>query len=212
MAVYYTQAEERVNCISHIAGVVIGIIAGILFLPIVYTRYDALAQLGIWLYLFGILTSYGASSFYHAWKRISVPRSVLRKLDHAAIYWHIAGSYSPICLIGMREDMFWGWFLFILVWFCAIIGSLTTLRKLEDHSHLETVTFLAMGMAVLIAFKPVVDAIGWESMGWIIAEGVFFFIGAVFYSLSRVRYMHSIFHIFVLLGSICHIVAIGYIL
>lgn len=212
MSVYYTKSEERTNCISHILGVIIAVIAGAVFLPVVYTRYDALAQLGIWLYLFGILSSYGASSLYHGSKPDSAAKIRFRKLDHAAIYWHIAGSYSPICLIGMRGDMFWGWFLFILVWFCALVGSLTTLRKLEDHSYLETFCFVAMGLAVLIAFKPVQDSIGWHAMGWIIAEGVMFVIGAVFYSLIKIRFMHTIFHIFVLLGSICHIVAIWYIL
>ena len=208
MSISYTRNEELANSITHGFGVLIGLLASSFFLYHAYTRYDALAQLGVWLYAFGVLSSYLSSTLYHASKQGTAHRDVLRKFDHSAIYWHIAGSYSPITLIGMREDMFWGWALFIVVWSCAVIGSFTSFRGLKDHSNLETVCFVGMGLVVLLAFKPVLDAIGWESMGWIIAEGVSFITGAVFYSMNKRRYMHTVFHAFVLLGSICHIMAL----
>ena len=212
MAVFYTQNEERANFITHAFGAAAGIAVGIWFLGIVYARFDALAQLGMWLYVFGLLSSYGASAAYHGCNPGTRLKSRLRKFDHIAIYWHIAGSYSPVCLIGMRSDMFWGWILFAVVWICALAGSLANIRKLEDHSHLETVCFVAMGLAVLIAFKPVLDAVGWHVMGWIIAEGVMFIVGALFYSMIKIRYLHTVFHIFVLLGSACHVIALWYML
>lgn len=208
MSISYTRNEELANSITHGFGVVIGLLASSFFLYIAYTRYDALAQLGVWLYAFGVLSSYLSSTLYHASQQGTTHRNILRKFDHSAIYWHIAGSYSPITLIGMREDMFWGWALFIVVWSCAIIGSFTSFRGLKDHSNLETTCFVGMGLVVLLAFKPVLDAIGWESMGWIIAEGVAFITGAIFYSMNKRRYMHTVFHAFVLLGSICHIMAL----
>ena len=208
MSISYTRNEELANSITHGFGVIIGLLASSFFLYIAYTRYDALAQLGVWLYAFGVLSSYLSSTLYHASQQGTTHRNILRKFDHSAIYWHIAGSYSPITLIGMREDMFWGWALFIVVWSCAVIGSFTSFRGLKDHSNLETTCFVGMGLVVLLAFKPVLDAINWESMGWIIAEGVAFITGAIFYSMNKRRYMHTVFHAFVLLGSICHIMAL----
>ena len=212
MSIHYTSKEELANSISHGVGILIGIIANIVFLDIAYTQYDGLAQLGVWLYAFGVISSYLSSTLYHACKQGIPLRETLRKFDHSAIYWHIAGSYSPITLIGLRDDMFWGWLLFIIVWTCALIGSFMSFRGLKEHSNLETCCFVGMGLAVLIAFKPVLDAIGWDSMGWIIAEGVAFITGAVFYSFKDVPYMHTVFHMFVLLGSVCHIVAVWHIL
>lgn len=212
MAITYTRNEEVANSITHGFGVIIGITASIIFLFIAYTKYDALGCLGVWLYAFGVISSYLASTLYHGSRQGSKHREVLRKLDHSAIYWHIAGSYSPITLIGLHDNMVWGWILFIVVWTCAIVGSFMSFRGLKEHSNLETICFVGMGMVVLIAFKPVLDAIGWASMGWIIAEGVAFITGAVFYSINKKRYMHTVFHAFVLLGSICHILALWYML
>lgn len=208
MSISYTRNEELANSVTHGIGVLMGIVASALFLKITYVHYDMLSQLGIWLYAFGIISSYLASTLYHASKHGTTHRELLRKFDHSAIYWHIAGSYSPITLIGLHENMFWGWILFIVVWICALIGSIMSFRGLKEHSNLETICFVGMGLVVLLAFKPVLDAIGWKSMGWIIAEGVAFITGAIFYSMNKYRFMHTVFHVFVLIGSICHIMAV----
>ena len=212
MSISYTRNEELANSITHGAGILIGLIASLIFLRIAYTQYDLLGQIGVYLYAFGVLSSYLASTIYHASKQGTARRELLRKFDHSAIYWHIAGSYSAITLIGMREDMFWGWILFIVVWVCALVGSFMSFRGLKEHSNLETICFVGMGLVVLLAFKPVLNAIGWTSMGWIIAEGASFITGAFFYSMNKKRYMHTVFHAFVLGGSLCHILAIWYML
>lgn len=208
MAIVYTRNEERANYLSHGAGAVIALVACLFFFHTVYNRYGPLAQLSIWLYAFGVLSSYLSSTFYHACPMQSKWRESLRKLDHAAIYWHIAGSYSPITLIGLAQRPGLCWSLFIIVWACALLGSFMSFRRLKEHSNLETVCFVAMGMLVVFTFKPVVDVIGWESMGWIIAEGVAFVAGAVFYSFNNRPYMHTVFHGFVLLGTLCHLMAV----
>ena len=208
MSIVYSPNEERANYLSHALGILLGLAAGIHFLCITYTNYDSLAQLGVWLYLFGVCSSYLASTVYHACPMQSPQRERLRKFDHAAIYWHIAGSYSPVVLAGMRDDMFWGWLLFILVWSCALFGTFTSFRGLKEHSHVETCCFVGMGLLILLAFKPVLDAIGWDAMKWIIAEGIAFITGAVFYSFNKRPFMHTVFHVFVLLGSVCHILAL----
>jgi len=170
--------------------------------------HNGWATAGIILYLFGMLMSYIASTTYHAISAWSKWKERLRKWDHAAIYWHIAGSYSPITLIAMREQGYWGWSLFIFIWACAIAGTVMSFAKLKDHSNLETLCFVGMGLSVLVAFKPLIDSVSPATVIWIIAEGVCYITGAVFYSINKKKYMHSVFHFFVLAGSVCHIIAV----
>lgn len=103
---------------------------------------------------------------------------------------------------------YWGWTLFTFIWACAIAGTISSFHKLKDHSNLETLCFVVMGLSVLIAFKPLLDSLNAASISWIIAEGICYISGAVFYSINKKKYMHTVFHFFVLAGSICHIIAV----
>ena len=111
-------------------------------------------------------------------------------------------------LIALRNHSYWGWSLFTFVWLCAIVGTSLSLWRLKEHSNLETCCFVGMGLSVLVAFKPLMEAVSTPTLAWIIAEGVCYITGALFYSLHEKRYMHSVFHFFVLAGSVCHIVAV----
>ncbi len=208
MKIHFSHKEELWNSWSHAAGIVIGVVVGIIFLAMCFKEGNGWATVGVILYLFGMLCSYIASTVYHSLRAWSKWKERLRKWDHAAIYWHIAGSYSPVTLIALREQGYWGWSLFIFIWLCAIIGTVMSFRKLKSHSNLETSCFVGMGLSMLVAFKPLVDSISVSAFSWIIAEGVFYITGAVFYTLHKRRYMHSVFHFFVLAGSICHIIAV----
>lgn len=183
-------------------------VMGAVFLYITISRGYDWASLGVSLYLFGMLCSYIASTTYHALPRRNKWKERLRSWDHAAIYWHIAGSYSPLTLTALREQGYWGWTLFVFVWTCAIVGTIVSLRRLKEHSHLETFCFVGMGLSILVAFKPLINTVSAAAVTWIIAEGVAYITGAVFYSLNKRRYMHSVFHFFVLAGSVCHICAV----
>ena len=166
------------------------------------------ASISIILYLFGMLASYITSTAYHALPVRSKWKERLRRWDHAAIYWHIAGSYSPLTLIALREQGYWGWSLFCFVWICAIAGTIVSFVRLKEHSNFETLCFVGMGLSILVAFKPLIDTVSTAAVSWIIAEGVCYITGALFYSLNKRRYMHSVFHFFVLAGSISHIIAV----
>ena len=207
MAIHYTKKEEILNSSSHGAGIVLGMAVGAVFLYWVYRQGDGWAQFGVWLSLFGMLSSYLASTVYHALPSSWALKETLRKWDHAAIYWHIAGSYSPITLIALRQQGLWGWGLFGFVWACAIVGTIMSFRRLREHSNLETGCFVLMGLSCLVALKPLLDVIP-ESFAWVVAEGVCYITGALFYTLHQRPYMHSVFHFFVLAGSVCHIVAV----
>ncbi len=208
MAIRYTHREELWNSWSHAAGIVLGVVAGALLLWLTFRGDNNWARLGVGLYLFGMLDSYIASTLYHALPRRSVWKERLRRWDHAAIYWHIAGSYSPLTLVALRTAGYWGWGLFVFVWLSAIAGTVVSFVRLKEHSNLETFCFVGMGLSILVAFKPLIDTVSTAAVAWIIAEGVCYITGAVFYSLNKKRYMHSVFHFFVLAGSVCHVIAV----
>lgn len=208
MKINYTRTEELWNSWSHAAGIMLGVVVGVIFLIWCAHAENGWATAGVILYLFGMLCSYTASTVYHALNARSVWKERLRRWDHAAIYWHIAGSYSPITLVALRGAGGWGWGLFVFVWLCAIGGTIMSFRKLKAHSNLETLCFVLMGLSVLAAFKPLLAAVNTQAVVWLVAEGVFYITGAVFYTLHRHRYNHTVFHFFVLLGSVCHIVCV----
>jgi hemolysin III len=188
--------------------VLLGVVIGIIFLVWVFRGDNDWARISVILYLFGMLGSYIASTLYHSIRHHSKWKERLRKWDHAAIYWHIAGSYSPLTLVALRQQGYWGWGLFTFVWTCAIAGTIVSFIRLKEHSNIETLCFVGMGLSVLVAFKPLIDSVSTAAFVWIVAEGVSYITGAVFYSLNKRKYMHSVFHFFVLAGSVCHIIAV----
>lgn len=210
--IFFNHREELWNSWSHFGGILLGVGMGIAFLIYCGRIGNGWATAGVVLYLFGMLCSYVASTIYHALSAWSKWKERMRKWDHAAIYWHIAGSYSPITLIALRQQGYWGWSLFIFIWTCAIVGTVMSFARLKEHSNLETTCFLGMGLSVLVAFKPLIDSTGSDAVAWIVAEGVCYITGAVFYTVNKHRFMHTVFHFFVLAGSICHIVAVWNIL
>ena len=212
MRIFYNHKEELWNSWTHAGGALLGAVVGTVFLIWSTRSGNVWAVIGVSLYIFGMLMSYLASTIYHALSAWSVWKERMRKWDHAAIYWHIAGAYSPITLVALREVGYWGWALFVFVWLCAIVGTVMSFRRLSAHSNLETLCFVAMGLSVLVAFKPLLDNVSLTAVSWLIAEGVAYITGAVFYSLNKRKYMHTVFHFFVLLGEICHAVAVGYVL
>ena len=116
--------------------------------------------------------------------------------------------FGMLTLIALRQQGYWGWGLFSFVWTCAIAGTIVSFIRLKEHSNLETLCFIGMGLSILVAFKPLIDSVSTAAVVWIIAEGVCYITGALFYSLNKRKYMHSVFHFFVLAGSVCHIIAV----
>lgn len=207
----YSLPEEILNFTTHGLGVLMGLAVCIFFIIKGSAVYSPFAVFCLGLYLFGVVSSYMASTIYH-----SIPSShtrakaVARKFDHAAIYWHIAGSYSPLTLIGMYDggQPTWAWVIFGVVWLSALLGTGLSFRKMKAQSYLETTCYVLMGLTILIAFKPFYDSCGLQIVLWVAAEGVAYITGAVLYSFKKIPYIHSVFHLFVILGDICHMVAI----
>ena len=206
----YSLSEEIINYSTHAAGLIMSLAVCILFLTTCTTAGTPYAGLAFGLYLFGVVSSYAASVIYHAIPAHKVKaKAIARKFDHAAIFWHIAGSYSPLTLIGMRSggEPTWALAIFGIVWLSAMTGTALSFRKMKAQSYLETTCYVLMGLTILIAFKPFYDSCGLAIVLWVVGEGIAYITGAVLYSLKKIPYIHSIFHVFVILGDICHMIA-----
>ena len=192
---FYSKKEETINSISHGIGIAMGVIVSTLFLIKCYQAQNLWAACGVWLYLFGMGGSYLASTLYHSLKHHNPWKRRLRHWDHAAIYWHIAGSYSPITLIALREDGGWGWELFGFVWLCAIIGTVVSFRKMEEHSYVETVCYILIGAvrtgSIQAAFRPSPP----QPATGLLPKEYANITGAAFYSLRKVTILCTRFSI-----------------
>ena len=205
----YTKDEEVWNVASHVAGIIGGLVVGVLFIAeVIKHNGDGLALTSVVLYIVGMMLSHVCSSVYHASQPGTAFRRCMRKFDHAAIYWHIAGSYSPITLIAMRDSGWWGYGIFVFIWLCALLGTSLSFFKQKKQNRLETVCYVLMGLTIVVAMKQFYDAVPLSAFLWVIGEGVAYIIGAVLYSCHKVKFIHTVFHFFVLLGSLCHIIAV----
>lgn len=197
--------------LTHGAGMLFGIVASILLMVAAVRTANPWVIGSFAVYAVCMTASYVTSTFYHAAVRAKRKR-LLRRFDHGAIYLHIAGTYTPFALVALREEGFWGWGLFAVVWAAAAVGVWLSFRKMKKKDHLKTICYLAMGWVVVVAFKPMVDVFGrTDSMVilyWLIAGGLFYTLGTIFFFLDKYKYMHPIWHLFVLGGSICHFISV----
>lgn len=207
----YSAKEEKANTLTHAIGIVFGLIAGTVLIQKAIAAQNTWAIVSYTVYVVFMIFSYLTSTLYHIDKN-ETRKIVRRKFDHAAIYVHIAGTYTPFTLVVLREKEAWGWSLFAVIWTAATAGILLSFMKLKNASKLETACYIAMGWVVVIAFKPLMDVLSannsMPALYWLIGGGLFYTIGAVLYSFKKVQYMHAIWHLFVLGGSVCHVMAI----
>lgn len=204
--------EDSISGWSHVFGAVLALI-GTVTLFMKNFPNENLWNVGS-TFLFGVtlILLYSTSSAYHLCRPVGRKKQ-LRKLDHSAIYLLIAGTYTPFCLITLRESGAWGWLLLAAVWGVAIMGIFMSYRKLKDNASLvKTIGYIGMGMMFVCALPPLVNALtvnnNIEALYWLGIGGLFYIVGCVPYMLSKYRGMHSLWHIFVMSGSACHFIAI----
>jgi hemolysin III len=201
----YSPQEERANVLTHGFGFILSIPATIVMLAqaLSTSGYDHIT--GALLFGAGLLILYGASTLYHL-SRDEHRRQVLRVFDHAAIYVLIAGTYSPVTLITLKEEG--GMIIFIIVWSIALAGIAFKIFFAGRFTIVSTLLYLLMGWLIVFKYAEVTRLLSDKALWWIVAGGMFYSFGVVFYLLKKVRYSHSIWHIFVLCGSFCHFMAI----
>jgi len=197
--------EEKFNSISHLVGSVLAL-AGLATLVVsAAMKGDPWKVLSFSVYGLTLFALYLSSTLYHSSSgKIKI---TFQKIDHSAIYLLIAGTYTPFTLVVLRGS--WGWILFGVTWGLAAFGMLQELVLKTKRRILSVVIYLVMGWIVVIAIRPLMEAMPARGIVWLVTGGMFYTVGVVFYVLDkRIPYGHGIFHLFVLAGSISHYIAI----
>lgn len=202
----YTLGEELVSAISHGLGAAFGIVALVLCVVKSANAGSAIGVVSSALYGSMMILLYTMSTIYHALKR-NRAKQVFRVFDHCTIFLLIAGTYIPVVLVGIGGA--WGWSFFGVVVAAAILGIVFNAIDVERYKKFSMICYIAMGWVIVIGFKPLMDSIATEGIILLIAGGVVYTIGAVIYGVGKkAKYLHSIWHFFVLGGSILHFLMI----
>ncbi len=201
----YTRGEEIFNMVSHIVGGALGIAYLVLCVIMAAVHKNPMGVVASAIYGASVIILFTMSSVYHGVKP-STAKKVLRIIDHCTIYLMIAGTYTPIALCAVRaQNAAAGWVLFGIVWGVTALAATFTAIDLSKYKTLSMICYLGMGWCVVGFWKLTYAAIGFYGAMFLIAGGILYTIGAVLYGLGKKkRYIHSVFHIFVDLASICH--------
>ena len=201
----YTLGEEIFNSVSHGTGGALAV-AGTVVLIVCSAIYsDAWAVVSSCIYGASLIILYTMSTLYHAITNEKA-KKFFRIMDHNTIFFLIAGTYTPITLAFMRGAL--GWVLFGVVWAAAIVGIVLNSIDLERVRKPSVVCYVAMGWVIIIAFKPFIESVPTISLVFLLIGGAFYTIGVIFYALKKVRYFHSVWHLFTVAGSVFHYFAV----
>ena len=198
-------AEEIANGVSHAVGLVAAIAASPVLVVSAVRRDDPAGIVGASIFAFTMVLLYTTSTLYHTWPK-NKAKQVFHVLDHSAIFLMIAGTYTPFTLGVLRGG--WGWTLFGLVWGIAVVGVVLESIGSVRHKRLSTLLYLAMGWLIIIAIKPLWLNMSSWGVFWLVAGGLAYTAGVAFYNAKRVRYMHFVWHLFVMTGTACHFIAV----
>jgi len=201
----YSLAEEVASSVTHGLGVILSITALIVLATLAARSGDTWRVVSFSIYGSTLIMMYLSSALYHSFQKPEV-KKVLRYLDHSAIYLLIAGTYTPFTLVTLRGP--WGWTIFGLVWSFAFVGLLMTVMGAGRSRLLASLIYIGMGWIIVIAIKPLVETIPPGGIAWLVAGGLFYTLGVIFYVWKKLPFNHAIWHLFVLGGSLCHFFAI----
>jgi hemolysin III len=197
---------ERANAASAWLGLALALAGACWILPLSILRGDAWQWASALAFAFALVLMHLASSLYHS--AVDAKRKArLKVLDHCAIYLLIAGTYTPFTLVALRGTA--GWTLFAAVWALAAVGIVFKLFSAGRFRLFSTLVYVAMGWLVLFAIKPVWNALDAWSFGWLLAGGIAYTFGTLFYHRRSLRYSHAIWHLFVIAGGACHFIAVA---
>lgn len=201
----YPPFEEKLNIISHAFGFALSIIGLFLLIYRAHTLGDMIHLVSFSVFGASLILLYAASTFYHSATRPNL-RYRLNILDHASIYVLIAGTYTPFALVTLSGVT--GWIIFGVVWGMALVGVILKLFYTGRYHLLSTSMYVLMGWIIVFAIKPLMNNLEPPGLWWLFAGGIAYTLGAVFFSIKKIKYNHAIFHLFVLTGSFCHFISI----
>jgi hemolysin III len=198
--------EELANCISHGLGLIAALVGTPILMFAAWRGGDRFFFIGAAVFAAAMLLVYLGSTLYHAWPRGAM-KSLFQVIDHSAIFLLIAGTYTPFTLGPLRGA--WGWTILALVWTLAIVGVvLKSIAGTQRAKGLSLTLYLGMGWLVLVAFRPLIINVPMAGLIWLVGGGIAYTGGVFFFVSKRRRYTHFIWHLFVLLGTVCHFFAI----
>lgn len=205
--VHRISAEELANAVTHGIGLILSLAGFVILLVLAAMHGSAWHIVGCGIYGATLVCLYGASTLYHG---IPSPRlkRTLKIFDHCAIYLLIAGTYTPFLLVNLRGG--WGWSLFGIIWGLALAGILLKFWFVDHFQILSTTVYLLMGWLAVIVVKPLLIMVPAVGLIWLLAGGLLYTTGIVFFAWKKIPYNHVIWHVFVMAGSACHYFAVLY--
>jgi len=202
---YYSPIEEKINIISHAIGFILSIVALVLMVTYASLHGDVWHIVSFSIFGTSLMILYAASTLYHSAKKSKL-RSRLKVIDHASIYVLIAGTYTPFTLVTLNGVV--GWVIFGISWGLALTGIILKLFFTGKYNLLSTIMYVLMGWVIVFAIKPLINNLPKEGLLWLLAGGIAYTIGAIIYSIKKIKFNHAIFHMFVLIGSFCHFISV----
>ncbi|MBF7683224.1 hemolysin III family protein [Acinetobacter sp. B5B] len=201
----YDSTEERLNVLTHGIGAVIACIASAILL---YQQRELAtgSWLSLWVYCFGLIFVLSSSTLYH-WSKTPKQRRVYKKLDHTAIYYLIAGTYTPLLYINIPTTK--AHYILISLWVITAIGTIFKIFFAHRFGKVSLIAYVSMGWFAILMFKDMQTYLKPECLQLLVIGGIAYTVGAIFYALKRVRFTHAIWHVFVLIGAGAHFLAIA---
>lgn len=200
----YTKGEEIFNMVSHIVGAAFGVTALVLCVIFSAIHKNPYAVISSSIYGVTIIILYTMSSIYHGMSANGTAKKVFQILDHCSIFLLIAGSYTPFCLVMFREyNTALGWTIFGIIWGMAILGIVLNSIDIKKYKIFSMICYLGMGWCIIFTANLLPKLLGIPGLTLLVAGGIAYTIGAIFYGFGKKKkYIHSIFHLFILLGSV----------
>lgn len=198
--------EELANTVSHGLGAVLSAV-GLVFMLKLAIPLSVWHVIGVSVFGLSLIALYSGSACYHHVHSHKC-KKILQVLDHSLIFVLIAGSYTPWLLVNLRGP--WGWSLFGVIWAIATVGIVLKAVFLPRFQRLGAALYVVMGWLICIAIKPLIASVNETGMAWLVAGGLCYTGGVVFFLMRNVRFAHLIWHLFVLAGSFCHVMAVIY--
>lgn len=201
----YTLGEEIFNSVSHGTGGALSVAGTVVLIVCAAIYSDALGVVSSCIYGASLIILYTMSTLYHAITNEKA-KKFFRIMDHNTIFFLIAGTYTPITLSFLRGAV--GWILFAVVWLAAIVGIVLNSIDLERFRKPSVVCYVLMGWVIIFAVKPLITSVPTISLVFLLAGGIFYTVGIIFYAIKKIKYFHSVWHLFTVAGSVFHYFAI----
>ena len=201
----YSLREEVASSVIHGIGILLSF-AALITMVIYAARFGTVLHIvGATVFGCGLIMAYTSSTLYHSFQKVKV-KAVFRILDHVSIFVLIAATYTPLSLVNLNGP--WGWSLFGVVWGLALFGIIVECTSLRRFRLASVLLYIGMGWSVIAAFKPLMANVQTGGLILLLAGGLAYTVGCLFYAWRRLPYNHAIWHLFVLAGSVCHFFAI----